>query len=83
MDKTKELLKKAFYRGNEVADMPSDDWDGLAYDWEKWYNDNVENILPLHVVSKSACDTKNCKFNKDNECIRMDLYNECIHKAVC
>ena len=39
--------------------------------------------LSQHLVSKSACITKECKFNKDNECVRMDLYNECIHKAVC
>ena len=56
MDKTKELLKKAFYRGNEVADMPSYYYEGLADEWEKWYSDNVKNILPLHVVSYCDCE---------------------------
>jgi len=50
-ERSKELLKKAFYRGNEVADMPSYYYEGLADEWEKWYSENVENILPLYVVS--------------------------------
>ena len=51
-ERSKELLKKAFYRGNEVADMPSYYYEGLADEWEKWYNENVENILPLYIVSE-------------------------------
>ena len=56
IDKTKELLKKAFYRGNEVADIPTGDFKELAEDWEKWYSDNVKNILPLPIMA--SC--RNC-----------------------
>ena len=64
-ERSKELLKKAFYRGNEVADMPSYYYEGLADEWEKWYSENVENILPLYVVSNRISDEEIKRYRKE------------------